>query len=83
MLDEATASVDLETDELIQKTLRTQLDGVTIAHCLDTIMHCDRVVVADGKVAEHGPPLELRDQAGVVTSCGPAVSRPRWTCFRQ
>ena len=38
---------------------------LTIAHRLDTIMHCDRVVVMDaGKAVENGPPLELREQAG-------------------
>ena len=68
VLDEATASVDLEADELIQAALRTQLDGVsvvTIAHRLDSIMHCDRVVVmGDGRVVESGPPLALRERPG-------------------
>ena len=66
--NQATASVDLEADELIQVALRTQLDGVsviTIAHRLDTIMHGDRVAVCEGgKVAEIGPPLQLKDKSG-------------------
>uniref|UniRef100_A0A7S0JEQ6 ATP-dependent transporter ycf16 n=1 Tax=Calcidiscus leptoporus TaxID=127549 RepID=A0A7S0JEQ6_9EUKA len=68
VLDEATASVDRETEDLIQRTLESALSHVTtllIAHRLETIMNCDRVVVmAAGKVVESGPPLTLRETAG-------------------
>ena len=38
---------------------------ITIAHRLDTLMHCDRVVVmGDGAVVESGAPLELRERPG-------------------
>ena len=63
VLDEATASVDTETDAFIQKMIRSQFQGttlLTIAHRLNTIMDYDKVLVMDdGKVAEFASPREL------------------------
>ncbi|CAE6471481.1 unnamed protein product [Rhizoctonia solani] len=63
VLDEATASVDLETDSRIQVTIKTEFADRTllcIAHRLRTIINYDRVVVMDqGQIVEVGTPLEL------------------------
>jgi ATP-binding cassette subfamily C (CFTR/MRP) protein 1 len=63
VLDEATAAVDLETDDLIQATIRSQFKDstiVTIAHRLNTIIDYDRILVMDkGQVAEFDAPQTL------------------------
>ena len=70
LLDEATASMDYETDRGIQTVLREELDAasletqgrtlVTIAHRLRTIADYDKVVVLSaGRVIEVGSPAEL------------------------
>jgi len=60
ILDEATAAIDLDTDELIQNTIRTKFTDctiLTIAHRLNTIMDSDRVIVLDqGQIAEYDSP---------------------------
>nr|XP_039333979.1 multidrug resistance-associated protein 1 isoform X2 [Saimiri boliviensis boliviensis] len=72
VLDEATAAVDLETDDLIQSTIRTQFEGctvLTIAHRLNTIMDYTRVIVLDkGEIREYGAPSDLLQQRGLFYS---------------
>ena len=67
-MDEATASVDLKTDALVQATIRSALNDstiVTIAHRLASIIDFDKVAVLDaGTVAEVGPPHELLRDGG-------------------
>ncbi|XP_054455373.1 ATP-binding cassette sub-family C member 3 isoform X2 [Anoplopoma fimbria] len=69
ILDEATAAIDLETDDLIQSTIRTQFDDCTvftIAHRLNTIMDYTRVLVLDkGQIAEFDTPANLLSQKGI------------------
>lgn len=62
-LDEATAAIDTETDSKIQQTLKNAFKScttITIAHRLNTVMSCSRVMVLDdGKVAEFDTPRAL------------------------
>ena len=61
--DEATASVDASTDEMVQRAVM-ELDCtvIVIAHRLDTVRRCDRVVVMEeGRVSRIGTPSEVLD----------------------
>ncbi|KIJ14255.1 hypothetical protein PAXINDRAFT_169871 [Paxillus involutus ATCC 200175] len=68
VLDEATASVDLETDNKIQRTIQTEFSDRTllcIAHRLRTIVSYDRILVMDGgEVAEFDTPYNLYQTEG-------------------
>nr|CAD7393056.1 unnamed protein product [Timema cristinae] len=73
ILDEATAAVDLDTDDLIQTTIRTKFSDctvLTIAHRLNTIMDMNRVMVLDkGLVIEFNTPEALlQDKTSVFYS---------------
>ena len=68
ILDEATSSVDLRAEHLIDQALDTLLAGRTaiiIAHRLSTIRDADRIVVLEGgRIVEQGTHLELLDEDG-------------------
>ncbi|OWO99771.1 hypothetical protein B2J93_6826 [Marssonina coronariae] len=66
MMDEATASIDYNTDAKIQETIRELKSTIiTIAHRLQTIVDYDKVLVLDkGSVVEFGHPYELLKKGG-------------------
>ncbi|KMU86758.1 canalicular multispecific organic anion transporter 1 [Coccidioides immitis H538.4] len=75
VLDEATSAVDMATDALIQRSIRTEFGRnsttlLVIAHRLSTIADFDKILVMDaGKAVEFGPPRELMEiQGGVFRS---------------
>lgn len=66
ILDEATAAVDMETDDLIQATIRREFSDctiITIAHRLNTVLDYDRIMVLDrGHIVEFDAPRDLLKQ---------------------
>ncbi|KAK4692035.1 hypothetical protein P7C71_g5091, partial [Lecanoromycetidae sp. Uapishka_2] len=68
--DEATSSVDMETDQKIQRTIQTGFKGKTllcIAHRLKTIINYDRICVMDqGRIVELDTPLRLWGDQGSI-----------------
>ncbi|KAL8730032.1 MAG: hypothetical protein Q9166_004356 [cf. Caloplaca sp. 2 TL-2023] len=70
--DEATSSVDMDTDQKIQRTMATGFRGKTllcIAHRLKTIINYDRICVMDqGRITELDTPLKLWEEGGIFRS---------------
>lgn len=68
VLDEATSSVDSETEELIQNAIKTLMKGrtaIVIAHRLSTIQDADQILVLEqGKIVERGNHEELLEKEG-------------------
>ena len=69
LLDEATASLDVDNETMIQESLSRLIKNKTvmiIAHRMRTVADADKIVVLkDGKVAESGKPSELMKKAGI------------------
>ena len=69
ILDEATASVDTETELMIQQAIETLTKGrttIAIAHRLSTLKNADRLVVIErGEIAEMGTHEELENLGGI------------------
>ena len=84
LLDEATASLDVDNEALIQSSLSKLIQNKTmliIAHRMRTVANADQIVVLkEGRTAEHGSPKELIEKDGIFA----AISRlqtegQKWT----
>jgi ABC-type multidrug transport system fused ATPase/permease subunit len=68
LLDEATAALDTESEQLVQESLEKFRKGKTaliVAHRLATVMHADRIfVISNGKVVEEGTHQSLMEKNG-------------------
>lgn len=69
ILDEATSSIDTETEQLVQQGIEKMMQGRTsfvIAHRLSTIINCDKILYIDNKgIAESGSHKELLEKGGL------------------
>lgn len=69
VMDEATANIDTETEQLIQQALETMMNNRTtimVAHRLSTIQHADNIIVMHkGKIREQGTHQQLLNKNGI------------------
>lgn len=71
LVDEATASIDFQSDEMLQKVIKQQLSQstiITIAHRIDTILSSDRIMVLDkGRIVEIDSPQKLLEKQSIFS----------------
>ena len=87
LLDEATASLDVENETKVQEALSRLLTGKTvlvIAHRMRTVAAADHIVVLkEGKVAQQGTPKELMAQGGLYRRMVELQSESAWWNLKQ
>ncbi|CAD8136284.1 unnamed protein product [Paramecium pentaurelia] len=70
LIDEATANIDIDTESKIQQTIQTAFKKctvITIAHRINTIMHCDKILVIDqGEAKEFDDPQKLLEDKSSI-----------------
>ena len=88
VLDEATANVDMETDTLIQETIKRKFREctvLTVAHRLDTIIESERnLVLSEGRVVEYDQPHKLlQNEDGHFKEMVAAIGKKREALMRE
>lgn len=86
LLDEATASLDVDNESLIQESISKLIENKTvliIAHRMRTVAGVDKIVVLkDGEVAEMGSPEQLMKKGGIYKHmCETQLKSEKWNCF--
>ena len=86
LLDEATASLDVDNESLIQESISKLIKNKTvliIAHRMRTVAGVDKIVVLkDGEVAEMGSPAQLMKKGGIYKHmCETQLKSEKWNCF--
>ena len=86
LLDEATASLDVDNESLIQESISKLIENKTvliIAHRMRTVAGVDKIVVLkDGEAAEMGSPSQLMKKGGIYKHmCETQLKSEKWDCF--
>lgn len=86
LLDEATASLDVDNESLIQESISKLIKNKTvliIAHRMRTVAGVDKIVVLkDGEAAEMGSPAQLMKKGGIYKHmCETQLKSEKWDCF--
>lgn len=86
LLDEATASLDVDNESLIQESISKLIENKTvliIAHRMRTVAGVDKIVVLkDGEAAEMGSPAQLMKKGGIYKHmCETQLKSENWNCF--